>query len=79
MRSTIIWKVTFEGLNLTDTFNQQFTDTDRDSILVNSHTGRQFYLGRAVRVLTGSAALASPMGRALFWDQGWTGCSDGVI
>jgi outer membrane receptor for monomeric catechols len=38
-------KLTLEGLNLTDQFNQQFTDTNRDSILVNSHTGRQFYLG----------------------------------
>jgi len=38
-------KVTLEGLNLTDQFNQQFTDTNRDSILVNTHTGRQFYLG----------------------------------
>ncbi len=38
-------KLTLEGLNLTDQFNQQFTDTNRDSILVNTHTGRQFYLG----------------------------------
>ena len=38
-------KVTFEGLNLTDTFNEQFTDTTCDSIYVNTHTGRQFYLG----------------------------------
>jgi len=38
-------KITLEGLNLTDTFNQQFTDTVRDSIYVDSHTGRQFYLG----------------------------------
>ena len=39
------FKITLEGLNLTDQFNQQFTDTNRDSILVNTHTGRQFYLG----------------------------------
>lgn len=38
-------RLTLEGLNLLDTFNRQFTDTGRDSILVNSHTGRQFYLG----------------------------------
>jgi len=38
-------RLTLEGLNLLDTFNQQFTDTGRDSILVNSHTGRQFYFG----------------------------------
>lgn len=38
-------KLTFEGLNLTDEFNQQFTDTYRDSIYVDSHTGREFYFG----------------------------------
>ena len=38
-------KVTFEGLNLTDAFNEQYTDSRRDSIYVYSHTGRQYNFG----------------------------------
>jgi len=38
-------KVTFEGLNLTDAFNDQYTDSRRDSVYVYSHTGRQFNFG----------------------------------
>jgi hypothetical protein len=38
-------KVTFEGLNLTDAFNEQYTDSVRDSIYVYSHTGRQYNFG----------------------------------
>jgi TonB-dependent receptor len=38
-------KVTFEGLNLTDEFNDQYTDSRRDSVYVYSHTGRQFNFG----------------------------------
>lgn len=38
-------KVTFEGLNLTDAFNEQYTDSSRDSIYVYSHTGRQYNIG----------------------------------
>ncbi|WP_235524429.1 TonB-dependent receptor [Caulobacter sp. Root655] len=38
-------KLTFEGLNLTDEFNDQYTDSQRDSVYVYSHTGRQFNFG----------------------------------
>jgi iron complex outermembrane receptor protein len=38
-------KLTFEGLNLTDAFNEQYTDSRRDSIGVYSHTGRQYNFG----------------------------------
>jgi TonB-dependent receptor len=38
-------KVTFEGLNLTDAFNDQYTDSVRDSVYVYSHTGRQYNFG----------------------------------
>ena len=38
-------KLTFEGLNLTDAFNEQYTDSRRDSIYVYSHTGRQYNFG----------------------------------
>jgi TonB-dependent receptor len=38
-------KVTFEGLNLTDAFNDQYTDSRRDSVYVYSHTGRQYNFG----------------------------------
>jgi TonB-dependent receptor len=38
-------KLTFEGLNLTDAFNSQFNDSVRNSVLVYSHTGRQFNFG----------------------------------
>ncbi len=38
-------KLTFEGLNLTDAVNDQFQDTRRNSVLVYSHTGRQYNFG----------------------------------
>lgn len=38
-------KLTFEGLNLTDEFNDQYTDSVRNSVYVYSHTGRQFNFG----------------------------------
>jgi iron complex outermembrane receptor protein len=38
-------KVTFEGLNLTDAFNDQYTDSRRDSVYVYTHTGRQYNFG----------------------------------
>ncbi|HYC02161.1 MAG TPA: TonB-dependent receptor [Azospirillaceae bacterium] len=38
-------KVTFEALNLTDEFNDQYTSSTRDSVVFYSHTGRQFNLG----------------------------------
>jgi TonB-dependent receptor len=38
-------KLTFEGLNLTDAKNYQFQDTRRNSVLVYSHTGRQYNFG----------------------------------
>ncbi|QYF85649.1 TonB-dependent receptor [Brevundimonas sp. PAMC22021] len=38
-------RLTFEGLNLTDAFNEQYTDSRRDSIYVYSHTGRQYNFG----------------------------------
>jgi iron complex outermembrane receptor protein len=38
-------KLTFEGLNLTDAFNDQYTDSRRDSVYVYSHTGRQYNFG----------------------------------
>ena len=38
-------KLTFEGLNLTDEFNDQFQDTRRNSVLFYSHTGRQYNFG----------------------------------
>ncbi len=38
-------KLTFEGLNLTDAFNDQYTDSKRDSVYVYSHTGRQYNFG----------------------------------
>ncbi|MBW3560630.1 MAG: TonB-dependent receptor [Proteobacteria bacterium] len=38
-------KLTFEGLNLTDAINDQFQDTRRNSVLVYSHTGRQYNFG----------------------------------
>ncbi|WP_369062093.1 TonB-dependent receptor [Caulobacter sp. 73W] len=38
-------KLSFEGLNLTDEFNDQFQDTVRNSPLFFSHTGRQYNFG----------------------------------
>ncbi len=38
-------KLSFEGLNLTDEFNDQFQDTARNSPLFFSHTGRQYNVG----------------------------------
>ena len=38
-------KITFEGLNLTDAFNEQYTDSVRDGTVVYSHTGRQYNFG----------------------------------
>lgn len=37
--------LTLEGINLTDEFNDQFVDRDRNSPSVVHHTGRQFYFG----------------------------------
>jgi len=41
--------LTAEGINLTDEYNDQFVDRDRNSPSVVHHTGRQFYLGARVR------------------------------
>ena len=41
--------LTAEAINLTDEFNDQFVDRDRNSPSVIHHTGRQFYLGARVR------------------------------
>jgi iron complex outermembrane recepter protein len=41
--------LTAEAINLTDEFNDQFVDRDRNSPSVVHHTGRQFYLGARVR------------------------------
>jgi TonB-dependent receptor len=37
--------VSFEALNLTDEFNDQFIDTETNRPVVYTHTGRQFFLG----------------------------------
>jgi len=37
--------VSFEALNLTDEFNDQFIDTPSNRPVVYTHTGRQFFLG----------------------------------
>jgi len=37
--------VSFEALNLTDEFNDQFIDTTADREVTYTHTGRQFFLG----------------------------------
>ena len=41
--------LTAEAINLTDEYNDQFVDRDRNSPSVVHHTGRQFYLGARVR------------------------------
>ncbi len=41
--------LTAEAINLTDEFNDQFVDRDRNSPSVVHHTGRQFYVGARVR------------------------------
>jgi TonB-dependent receptor len=41
--------LTAEAINLTDEFNDQFVDRDRNSPSVVHHTGRQFYIGARVR------------------------------
>jgi len=41
--------LTAEAINLTDEFNDQFVDRDRNSPSVIHHTGRQFYIGARVR------------------------------
>jgi TonB-dependent receptor len=41
--------LTAEGINLTDQFNDQFVDRERNSPSVIHHTGRQFYIGARVR------------------------------
>jgi iron complex outermembrane recepter protein len=41
--------ITAEAINLTDEFNDQFVDRDRNSPSVVHHTGRQFYIGARVR------------------------------
>ena len=40
--------LTAEAINLTDEFNDQFVDRDRNSPSVVHHTGRQFYIGARV-------------------------------
>ena len=40
--------LTAEAINLTDEFNDQFVDRERNSPSVIHHTGRQFYLGARV-------------------------------
>ena len=37
--------VSLEALNLTDEFNDQFIDTTSDRVVVDTHTGRQVFLG----------------------------------
>lgn len=37
--------LTFQGLNLTDVFDNRFVDTERMNIEESTHTGRQFYVG----------------------------------
>jgi iron complex outermembrane receptor protein len=37
--------VSFEALNLTDEFNDQFTDTTANREVTYTHTGKQFFLG----------------------------------
>ena len=41
--------LTAEAINLTDEFNDQFVDRERNSPSVVHHTGRQFYVGARVR------------------------------
>jgi iron complex outermembrane receptor protein len=41
--------LTAEAINLTDEYNDQFVDRDRNSPSVVHHTGRQFYIGARVR------------------------------
>ena len=41
--------ITAEAINLTDEYNDQFVDRDRNSPSVVHHTGRQFYIGARVR------------------------------
>lgn len=41
--------LTAEAINLTDQYNDQFVDRDRNSPSVVHHTGRQFYIGARVR------------------------------
>jgi len=42
-------ELTAEAINLTDQYNDQFVDRDRNSPSVVHHTGRQFYIGARVR------------------------------
>jgi TonB-dependent receptor len=37
--------LTFEGVNLTDEYVDQYIDSQADRVSVNHHTGRQFYFG----------------------------------
>lgn len=39
------FRITLEALNLTDEYNNQFTDTRADRVVVYHHTGREIYLG----------------------------------
>ncbi len=39
------WQLTFEGLNLTDEFNDQWVDSIGDRASVYHHTGRQYFVG----------------------------------
>ena len=41
--------LTAEGINLTDEYNDQFVDRERNSPSVVHHTGRQFYVGARIR------------------------------
>ena len=37
--------LTFEAVNLTDSFNAQYVDSYRDSTSVYHHTGREYFVG----------------------------------
>jgi iron complex outermembrane receptor protein len=39
------WELTFEALNLTDEFNDQWVDSIGDRASVYHHTGRQYCFG----------------------------------
>ncbi|HEY0114157.1 MAG TPA: TonB-dependent receptor [Allosphingosinicella sp.] len=43
------FSLTFEGVNLTDEYNDQYIDSAADRLSVYHHTGRQFYLGARFR------------------------------
>jgi iron complex outermembrane recepter protein len=39
------WELTFEGLNLTDEYSDQWVDSNADRSSVYHHTGRQYFVG----------------------------------